>query len=45
VIGDVGVNSVVLTALEAPVFESITEWSENGSPFVPLAESYRFGTN
>lgn len=45
VIGDVGINSVVLTALDTPVFESITEWSENGSPFVPRLESYRFGTN
>jgi nucleoside 2-deoxyribosyltransferase len=34
VIGDVGINSVALAALEAPVFESIKEWSDNGSPIV-----------
>ena len=45
VVGDVGVNSVVLTALEAPVYESIMEWSDHGSPIVPRAEFYRFGTN
>ena len=45
VVGDVGVNSVVLTALEAPVYESIMEWSDHGSPIVPRAEFYGFGTN
>ena len=34
VIGDVGINSVALAALEAPVFESIMEWSDHGSPIV-----------
>ena len=45
VIGDVGINSVVLTALEAQVYESIMEWSDHGSPIVPRSESYRFGTD
>lgn len=40
VIGDVGSNSVVLTALEVPVFESITEWSDHGSPIVPRADVF-----
>jgi nucleoside 2-deoxyribosyltransferase len=35
VIGDVGINSVALAALETPVFESIMEWSDYGSPIVP----------
>jgi nucleoside 2-deoxyribosyltransferase len=45
VIGDVGLNSVVLTALGAQVYESIMEWSDHGSPIVPRSESYRFGTD
>jgi nucleoside 2-deoxyribosyltransferase len=39
VIGDVGINSVVLAALEAPVFESIKEWSDHGSPIVPRLDA------
>jgi nucleoside 2-deoxyribosyltransferase len=39
VIGDVGMNSVALAALEAPVFESIKEWSDNGSPIVPRLDA------
>ena len=40
VIGDVGINSVVLSALETPVFESIMEWSDHGSPIVSRFESH-----
>jgi hypothetical protein len=39
VIGDVGINSVALAALEAPVFESIMEWSDHGSPIVPRLDA------
>lgn len=45
VIGDVGSNSVALAALETPVFESIKEWSENGSPIVPRAYTYWSSTD
>jgi nucleoside 2-deoxyribosyltransferase len=45
VIGDVGLNSVVLTALETQVYESIKEWSDHGSPIVPRSESYGFSTD
>lgn len=38
VIGDVGLNSVGLAALEIPVFESIMEWSDNGSVIIPRSE-------
>ena len=45
VIGDVGSNTVVLTALESPVFEAIMEWSEYGSPIVPRAITDWSSTN
>ncbi len=32
VVGNIGLNSVALTALGVPVFESIKEWSDYGSP-------------
>lgn len=35
VVGDVGMNSVGLAALEIPTYKSIKEWSEYGSPIVP----------
>jgi nucleoside 2-deoxyribosyltransferase len=38
VIGDVGMNSVGLVALGIPVFESIDEWSDYGSPIVPRTD-------
>lgn len=38
VIGDVGVNSVGLDALQAQVYESIMDWSEYGSAIVPRTE-------
>lgn len=38
VIGDVGINSVGLAALEVPVFESIKEWSDYGSVIVPRTD-------
>jgi nucleoside 2-deoxyribosyltransferase len=45
VIGDVGMNSVGLAALEIPVFESIMEWSDYGSPIVPRTDAYWLGTD
>lgn len=45
VIGDVGMNSVGLAALEIPVFESIMEWSDYGSPIIPRTDAYWIGTN
>lgn len=45
VIGDVGMNSVALAALETPVFESIKEWSDNGSIIVSRVESNWSSTN
>jgi nucleoside 2-deoxyribosyltransferase len=38
VVGDLGINSVGLAALNVPVYESIKEWSENGSAIVPRTE-------
>jgi len=35
VVGDVGMSSVGLAALEIPTYKSIKEWSEYGSPIVP----------
>ena len=45
VIGDVGMNSVALAALEVQTYESIKEWSENGSPVIPRTNANGFGTN
>ena len=45
VIGDIGINSVGLAALEVPVFESIKEWSEHGSVIVPRTDTYWLGTD
>jgi nucleoside 2-deoxyribosyltransferase len=39
VIGDVGMNSVALAALEVQTYESIKEWSEYGSPIVPRTDT------
>lgn len=38
VVGDVGINSVGLAALEVPVYESIMEWSDHGSTIVPRTD-------
>jgi nucleoside 2-deoxyribosyltransferase len=45
VIGDIGMNSVGLAALEIPVYESIEEWSKNGSVIVPRTDTYWLGTD
>lgn len=45
VIGDIGINSVGLAALEVPIFESIKEWSEHGSVIVPRTDTYWLGTD
>jgi nucleoside 2-deoxyribosyltransferase len=45
VIGDVGMNSVALAALEVQTYESIKEWSEYGSPIVPRTDADWYGTN
>jgi hypothetical protein len=45
VVGDVGINSVGLAALEVPVFESIMEWSDYGSPIVPRTDFHWTGTH
>ena len=45
VIGDIGVNSVGLAALEVPVFNTIKEWSEYGSVIVPRTDTYWLGTD
>jgi nucleoside 2-deoxyribosyltransferase len=45
VIGDIGMNSVGLAALEIPVYESIEEWSKNGSVVVPRTDTYWLGTD
>ncbi len=45
VIGDVGINSVALAALEVQTYESIKEWSECGSPIVPRTDADWFSTN
>lgn len=34
VVGDVGMSSVGLAALEIPIYKSINEWSDYGSPIV-----------
>lgn len=39
VVGDIGINSVGLAALNVPVFESIMEWSDYGSPVVPRTDA------
>lgn len=45
VIGDVGINSVGLAALEVPVFESIMEWSDHGSPVIPRTDFHWIGAH
>ena len=45
VIGDIGINSVGLAALNVPVFESIMEWSDYGSPVVPRPDTNWLGTD
>ena len=45
VIGDVGINSVGLAALEVPVFESIMEWSDHGSVIVPRTDFHWTSAN
>lgn len=45
VVGDIGINSVALAALEIPVFESIKEWSTHGSVVVPRTDTYWLGTD
>ncbi len=45
VIGDIGMNSVGLAALEIPVYESIEEWSKHGSVIVPRTDTYWLGTD
>jgi len=45
VVGDIGINSVGLAALEIPVFESIKEWSIHGSVVVPRTDTYWLGTD
>jgi len=45
VVGDIGINSVGLAALEIPVFESIKEWSIHGSVVVPRTDTHWLGTD
>ena len=45
VVGDVGMNSVGLAALEIPTYKSIKEWSENGSPIVPTTDFHWTSTD
>ncbi len=45
VIGDIGMNSVGLAALEIPTFESIAEWSKHGSVVVPRTDTHWLGTD
>ncbi|CAB4177874.1 hypothetical protein UFOVP1462_6 [uncultured Caudovirales phage] len=45
VIGNIGINSVALAALEVPTYESIRDWSEDGSPIVPIVNAHRPSTN
>jgi len=45
VVGDIGINSVGLAALEIPVFESIEEWRKHGSVIVPRTDTYWLGTD
>ena len=45
VIGDIGINSVALAALEVPVFNTIQEWSNYGSVIVPRTDTYWLGTD
>jgi nucleoside 2-deoxyribosyltransferase len=45
VIGDVGMNSVALAALEVQTYESIKEWSEYGSLIVPRTDADWFSAN
>lgn len=45
VVGDIGINSVGLAALEIPVFESIEEWRKHGSVIVPRTDTFWLGTD
>jgi len=45
VVGDVGINSVGLAALEIPTYKSIKEWSEYGSPTVPTTDFHWTSTD
>jgi nucleoside 2-deoxyribosyltransferase len=45
VVGDVGMNSVGLAALEIPTYKSIKEWSEYGSPIVPTTDFHWTSTD
>ena len=45
VVGDIGINSVGLAALEIPTYKSIKEWSDYGSPIVPATDYHWKSTN
>ena len=45
VVGDVGMNSVGLAALEIPTYKSIKEWSEHGSSVVPTTDFHWTSTD
>jgi len=45
VVGDVGMSSVGLAALEIPTYKSIKEWSENGSLIVPTTDFHWTSTD
>ncbi len=45
VVGDIGMNSVGLTALGITVYESIKEWSQDGSPVVPRTDAHWLSTD